>query len=72
MSTAAKQTVTVHAPANMTLEQAQNVLGSILGKVGHPNCYSGFNINFVNLGDPAPMVLTVDHAGELKVSEVGD
>lgn len=70
MSTHATKTVTVHAPANMTLEQAQHVLASVLGKVGHPGCYSGFNINFVNLGDPAPLVLNVDRAS-MKIAEVG-
>lgn len=69
MSTANKKTVTVHAPANMTLEQAQHVLASVLGKVGHPGCYSGFNINFVNMGDPAPLILNVEH-GSMKVNEV--
>lgn len=69
MATANKRTVTVHAPGNMTLEQAQHVLASVLGKVGHPTCYSGFNINFVNMGDPAPLVLKVD--GSMKVTEAG-
>jgi hypothetical protein len=52
--------VVVRVPQNMTLEQAQHTLTSVLTKVGHPGCYSGFNINFVNAGDPAPMVLNVE------------
>jgi len=67
MSTANTKAVTVHAPTNMTLEQAQHVLASVLGKVGHPMCISGFNINFVNLGDPAPLNLKVD-PGSMKVT----
>jgi hypothetical protein len=63
------KTVTVHAPSNMTLEQAQHVLASVLTKAGHPGCISGLNINFVNMGDPAPLVLNVDKA--MKVTEVG-
>lgn len=69
MSTANKKTITVHAPANMTLEQAQSALATILGKGGCPHCYSGLNINFVNQGDPAPLVLNVERNGQ--VSEVG-
>ena len=69
MATHTSKTVTVQAPSNMTLEQAQHVLASVLNKVGHPACYSGFNINFVNLGDPAPLVLNVEH-GSFNVSEV--
>jgi hypothetical protein len=49
--------IVVRVPHNMTLEQAQRTLVSILNKVGCPTCYSGFNINFVNAGDPSPMVL---------------
>ena len=67
MSTVSKKAVTVHTPANMTLDQAQKVLASVLGKVGHPSCYSGFNISFVNLGDPAPLVLNVE-TGSMKVT----
>jgi hypothetical protein len=56
------KSVTIKTPANMNLEQAQHLLASVLNKVGHPACYSGFNINFVNLGDPEPLVLKVDPA----------
>ena len=62
------KSVTVRAPGNMTLEQAQHVLASVLGKVGHPTCYSGFNISFVNAVDPSPLMLNVEH-GSLKVNE---
>jgi hypothetical protein len=68
MSTAHKKTVIVHAPDNMTLEQAQKSLAAILTKVGHPGCYSGFNINFVNLGDPAPLVLNVEQGGGIRTN----
>ncbi len=60
-----KKSVMVKAPANMTLEQAQRALAQVLGKVGHPACYSGFNISFVNAVDPAPMVLNVEHGGSV-------
>ncbi|HKE27956.1 MAG TPA: hypothetical protein VKB88_36630 [Bryobacteraceae bacterium] len=58
----------VRVPANMNLEQAQHVLASVLGKVGHPTCYSGINISFVNAVDPSPMILNVEQ-GSLKVQE---
>jgi len=64
----ASKTVSVKVPANLSLEQAQHVLASVLNKVGHPTCYSGFNISFVNAGDPSPIVLNVEH-GSLKVTE---
>jgi hypothetical protein len=44
----------------MTLEQAQQTLVNILNKVGHPGCYSGFNISFVNEGDPSPLTLRAE------------
>jgi hypothetical protein len=58
-----KRPVTVQAAANMNLEQAQRALAQVLGKVGHPGCISGFNINFVNAVDPAPMVLKAEQSG---------
>jgi hypothetical protein len=70
MSTTPKKTITVHAPTNMTLQQAQNVLATVLGKGGCPHCYSGLNINFVNVGDPAPLTLTIDQHS-MQVTEVG-
>ena len=68
MSSASKS-ATVKVPANMNLEQAQRVLASVLGKVGHPACYSGFNISFVNAVDPSPMMLNVEQ-GSLQVQEL--
>jgi hypothetical protein len=59
------KSVTVKSPANMTLAQAQQALATVLGRVGHPACYSGFNISFVNAVDPAPMVLNVDQGGKV-------
>ena len=38
------KTVSVRVPDNLTLEQCQRVLASVLGKAGHPTCYSGLNI----------------------------
>ena len=61
-----KTSIVVRVPHNMTLEQAQHTLATVLNKVGHPGCYSGFNINFVNAGDPSPLVL---HAEGAKVVE---
>lgn len=52
-----KRPVLVRVPQNMNLEQAQRTLASVLNKVGHPTCYSGFNISFVNEGDPSPLAL---------------
>jgi hypothetical protein len=62
--------VTVRVPEKLTLEQSQKVLGSVLGKVGHPACFSGFKISFENAVDPSNVVLTVEKAS-LNVSEVG-
>ncbi len=56
------KSVTVHVPEKMNLEQSQKLLATVLGKVGHPGCISGFNINFQNAVDPANIVLTVDKA----------
>jgi hypothetical protein len=64
------KTVTVHVPEKLNLEQCQKLLASVLGKVGHPGCYSGFNINFQNAVDPANVILTVDKAN-LNVREIG-
>jgi hypothetical protein len=65
------KTVTVRAPENLTLEQAQKVLASVLGKVGHLFCLSGFNINFESAVDPSNRVLAVEK-GNLNVIEFGD
>ena len=51
--------VTVHVPDKLNLDQSQKLLAQVLGKAGHPTCYSGFNISFQNVVDPA-LVLTVD------------
>jgi hypothetical protein len=60
--------VTVHVPGNLNLDQCHKVLASVLGKAGHPMCFSGFKIAFENAVDPAPMVLTVEK-GSLAVTE---
>jgi len=59
------QNVTVHVPDKMNLEQSQKLLAQVLGKVGHPGCYSGININFKNIVDPAERVLTIDKSHNL-------
>jgi hypothetical protein len=61
--------VTVRVPANLSLEQSQKVLASVLGKAGHPTCYSGLKISFENAVDPANILLHVDKT--LNVQEVG-
>ena len=58
--------VTVHVPEKLNLEQCQKVLGVVLGKLGCPGCYSGFNINFLNVVDPA-RTFNVDKA--LQITE---
>jgi len=45
--------VTVRVPRNLTLEQAHRVVSSIVGKVGHPNCFSGVDIRFASVVDYA-------------------
>jgi hypothetical protein len=61
--------VTVHVRDSLTLDQCHKVLASVLGKCGHPTCFSGFKIAFESAVDPAPMVLTVEK-GSLNVTEV--
>jgi hypothetical protein len=64
------KSVTVHVPANLTLEQSKQVLASVLQKTGHPHCLSGQNIYFENAVDPENRVLAVDK-NTLTLSEVG-
>jgi hypothetical protein len=64
------KTVTVHVTERLNLESCQKLLASVLGKVGHPTCYSGFNINFQNVVDPAERLLVVDK-GSLNIVEIG-
>jgi hypothetical protein len=40
--------VTVQVPRNLTLEQAQKVVASVLAKCGHPRCFSGIDIRFAS------------------------
>jgi len=61
--------VTVRVPANLNLEQSQKVLASVLGKAGHPTCYSGLKISFESAVDPANLLFSVDKG--LNVHEVG-
>lgn len=67
MSSATKSLV-VRVPAKMNLQQAQQVLATVLGKAGCPNCYSGHKISFENVIDPAPEILNVEEES-LKISE---
>lgn len=62
--------VTVHVSGQLNLESCQKVLASVLGKCGHPTCYSGFNIAFQNVVDPAERLLVVE-PGSLNVVEFG-
>jgi hypothetical protein len=61
---------TVHTRESLNLDQCHKVLASVLGKAGHPTCFSGFNISFENAVDPANTVLTVEK-GSLKVTAAG-
>jgi hypothetical protein len=62
--------VTVHVREPLNLEGCQKVLASVMAKVGHPGCYSGFNINFQNVVDPAEHLLMVERGG-VKIVEIG-
>ena len=62
--------ITVHVRKSLNLDQCHKVLASVLGKAGHPACFSGFKISFENAVDPANIVLTVEK-GSQKVLEVG-
>ena len=53
-------TVSVHVPEKVNLEVCQKILASVLNKVGCPGCYSGFNINFQNVVNPAERIFSVD------------
>jgi hypothetical protein len=64
------KSVTVHVREKLNLDQCQKVLASVLGKAGHPMCFSGFKISFDNAVDPANIVLNVEK-GSQKVLEVG-
>jgi hypothetical protein len=59
--------VRVHESLN--LEQSQKVLASVLGKAGHPTCFSGFNISFENAVNPAETILNVEK-GSQKLTEI--
>jgi len=63
------KTVTVHVPEKLNLEASQKLLASVLNRVGHPGCYSGFNINFQNVVDPAEHIFVVDKG--LNITEIG-
>lgn len=63
------KSITVRVPGNLSLEQSQKILASVLGKVGCPTCYSGFKISFEAAVDPANILLQVDKT--LAVHEFG-
>ena len=65
-----RKVVTVHVPGNLTLEQSQKVLAAVLGKAGHPNCYSGLQVSFESVVDPENLVLMVEKG--LAVRGVGE
>jgi hypothetical protein len=62
--------ITVHVPEHLNLEQSHKVLVSVLGRVGHPTCFSGFNISFENAVDPADIHMSVEK-GTQKVVGIG-
>jgi hypothetical protein len=64
------KSVTVRVPKGLSLEQSQKVLSNVLGKVGHPACFSGVKISFEDIVDPENLVMSVDKTS-LQVSEVG-
>jgi hypothetical protein len=66
---AVMKNITVHVRESLNLDQCHKVLTSVLGKAGHPTCFSGFKIAFESAVDPAPTVLTVEK-GTLNVTEV--
>jgi hypothetical protein len=67
---ASMKSITVRVHESLTLEQCQKVLSSVLGKAGHPHCYSGFNISFENAVDPGDTIMVVEK-GSQKIVEVG-
>ena len=41
--------ITVRLPAKgFTFEESVEVLKNVLGRGGHPNCFSGLDISFIN------------------------
>ena len=65
-----KKIVTGHVPGNLNREQSQKVLAAVLGKAGHPHCYSGFQLSFESVVDPESLVFHVDKS--LAVRGVGE
>jgi len=63
------KSITVRVHESLNLEQCQKVLASVMGKAGHPNCYSGFNISFQNVVDPGDIVVSVEK-GSQKITEI--
>ncbi len=61
------KSVSVSVPQNLTLEQTQKVVAAVMGKVGHPTCFSGYKISFEDIVDPA-LNLAVEK-GSLQVTE---
>ncbi len=57
--------VSVRVPDGLNLDQCKAVLAAVLGKAGHPNCFSGIKIGFDNSID----YLTVK-PGSTEVSEI--
>ncbi len=52
--------VTVRVPRNLTLEQAQKVIATVVGKLGHVACFSGFDIRFDTAVDYAVNPATLE------------
>ncbi len=55
-----KKIITVRVPEKSNLEQLQKLLGSVVGKAGHPMCLSGFQITFENAVDPANIIMVTE------------
>jgi hypothetical protein len=65
MPSSVQQTVIVRVPAKLSLDQAHKVVANVLGKLGCPACFSGFDIRFAHIRD-----LVVD-AKSLEIRELG-
>ena len=63
--------VTVRVHESLNLDQSQKVLASVLGKVGHPMCLSGFNISFENAVNPADTILNVEKGSQRVIEAKG-
>lgn len=61
--------VIVQVPAKLSLEHSNKVLANLMTKLGCPGCYSGFDIRFAEVVDPAPLQFKADK--EFNIQAVG-